>query len=228
MVAGRYVNIFSDDGVPSIRYADVIGNRPADGFIVSDVAAGARADVYLEGINRHHDELETGTTYCLGRYGQVVQISEAPPYSNEVNLMQIIGRALNDRCLEFDPDIIPVPAVPSPVKIEFSFAGSAPPTLGDNEGSYGICHTAGGSFDEGDIVYDDGVTLLAHAKRYGVTLLLTTSAISGDIDFAANSLYTLLNDVWTRMIAVPAGGTNGQVLTTNGSGVFSWTGPYNM
>ncbi|UCG53156.1 MAG: hypothetical protein JSW58_06280, partial [Candidatus Latescibacterota bacterium] len=79
--------------------------------------------------------------------------------------------------------------------IEFSFDGASAPSPGSNTGSFGFCHTTGGSYTAGQIVYDDGTALLL--MPIAVARNLTTrSAISGTISFNANCHYVLQGSSW--------------------------------
>ena len=48
--------------------------------------------------------------------------------------------------------------------IEFGFAGGSALVPGDNETLFGFCHTSGGLYTAGDVVYDDGTTTLSSFK----------------------------------------------------------------
>lgn len=81
--------------------------------------------------------------------------------------------------------------------IEFSFSGSNPPSPGDNANKFGICHTTGGSYTAGDVVYDDGSTLILMPTE--VVLGITTRAeINGDINLIANGFYVLEDGTWVN------------------------------
>lgn len=76
----------------------------------------------------------------------------------------------------------------SNVLIQFSFDGSSAPASGSNTGTYGMCHTSGGSYTAGQIYYDDGTQLRATKIHVG-TQITTGSEISGTISFNANGVY---------------------------------------
>lgn len=40
--------------------------------------------------------------------------------------------------------------------IEYSFDGASAPSAGSNSGKFGFCHTTGGGYTAGDVVYDPG------------------------------------------------------------------------
>lgn len=60
--------------------------------------------------------------------------------------------------------------------ITFSFDGASAPAAGTNNGKFGFCHTAGGAYSAGDVVYDDGSNLLTIPSDI-VRLITTSSAI---------------------------------------------------
>jgi len=79
--------------------------------------------------------------------------------------------------------------------IYFSFDGASAPAPGTNTNEFGFCHTTGGSYTAGQVVYDDGTSLLLMPDEV-VTGLTTRSAISGTISFNANCLYVLEGGSW--------------------------------
>ncbi len=81
-------------------------------------------------------------------------------------------------------------------EITFSFTGGSPPSPGANTNAYGICHTTGGSYSAGDVVYDNGsslITVLPGRKK----CIFTTTAISGTVSFNANGVYIGLGTSWS-------------------------------
>jgi len=78
--------------------------------------------------------------------------------------------------------------------IEFSFAGSSAPSAATNTAKFGFCHTTGGSYSVGDVVYDDGSTL---TKINFVRAIFTTSAVSGTVSLQQNGVYTGSGSSWT-------------------------------
>jgi hypothetical protein len=62
-------------------------------------------------------------------------------------------------------------------RVDFSFAGAAPPSAGTNTGLHGFVHTSGGIYAAGDLVYDDGTTL--RAVTIVNHLIATTTAVTG-------------------------------------------------
>ena len=74
------------------------------------------------------------------------------------------------------------------IRVDFSFSGASAPAAGTNTGSYGFVHTSGGTYDAGDVVYDDGATL--RVVPITNNFLATTVAISGGtVELEADSLY---------------------------------------
>ncbi|MCD5994138.1 hypothetical protein KDX38_11085 [Pseudomonas sp. CDFA 602] len=71
--AGKFVNIYPNAGVISIRLADNSNNRPAHGFVIAAVANAAQGSVYdLDATNTALSGLTVGSNYFLGTAGGVV------------------------------------------------------------------------------------------------------------------------------------------------------------
>jgi hypothetical protein len=71
--AGKFVNIYANAGVMSVRLADNSNNRPAHGFVIAAVANAAQAAVYdLDATNTALTGLTVGATYYLGTAGGVI------------------------------------------------------------------------------------------------------------------------------------------------------------
>ncbi len=81
--------------------------------------------------------------------------------------------------------------------VEFSFAGGSAPSAGTNTGKFGFCHTTGGSYTAGDVVFDDGTTALSSFKLPFATTITVATAVSGTISLIANGLYALESGSWT-------------------------------
>jgi hypothetical protein len=62
--------------------------------------------------------------------------------------------------------------------IEFSFDGIAPPAAGVNTGTFGICGKTGGSYNAGEVAYDNGIALVKVNITKGQTLT-TAIAVTG-------------------------------------------------
>ncbi|MBA3015480.1 MAG: hypothetical protein KKD63_16850 [Proteobacteria bacterium] len=72
--------------------------------------------------------------------------------------------------------------------MQFSFDGATAPSGGSNTGTYGFCHTSGGSYTAGQVYYDSGTALVAIKTFIGMTIT-TGSAITGTVSLSANGLY---------------------------------------
>lgn len=75
--------------------------RDADGFVLSAVAAGANATVYLEGRNTALSNLTVGSRYYLSETAGGVT---ATPVSGAGKRHQYLGRAITTTSLAFEPD----------------------------------------------------------------------------------------------------------------------------
>lgn len=73
--------------------------------------------------------------------------------------------------------------------IQYDFTGGSAPVAGANTGKFGFCHTTGGGFTAGDIVYDPGAVALVVMPFEVCRHITTTSAVTGTINFIANGLY---------------------------------------
>lgn len=82
-------------------------------------------------------------------------------------------------------------------QIGFSFAGGSAPSPAANTGKFGFCHTSGGAYTAGDVVYDDGSTTLSNFKITYPLHITTTSAITGTISMVANGIYSNDAGTWT-------------------------------
>ncbi|RLB91779.1 MAG: hypothetical protein DRH10_01045 [Deltaproteobacteria bacterium] len=96
------------------------------------------------------------------------------------------------------------------VLVQFSFDGGSAPAAGTNTGTYGFCHTSGGSYTNGQIYYDDGAALRATKIHVG-TRITTGSAITGTVSLNANGVYAAHSSTapfsWTLKGDGMAGGT---------------------
>jgi hypothetical protein len=74
------------------------------------------------------------------------------------------------------------------ILIEWSFDGGTPPTPGDHTGQYGLCHTSGGSYNAGEVWFDDGaaVTLVT---PYKMLVLMTKVSVAGTVNLIDEGLY---------------------------------------
>ena len=80
--------------------------------------------------------------------------------------------------------------------IVFNFDGASPPSAGVNTGAFGFCHTAGGAYSAGDVVYDTG-SALQKIPAVVVKAVTTRSAVSGTISLNANGYYVNQGGTWT-------------------------------
>ena len=64
------------------------------------------------------------------------------------------------------------------IAVAFHFDGATPPAANDNAGKFGLCGKTGGSYTAGDIIYDNGTTLVVVPTRIGQSVT-TTVAVSG-------------------------------------------------
>lgn len=77
--------------------------------------------------------------------------------------------------------------------IQYGFDGASAPSAGANTAKFGFCHTTGGSYTAGDVVYDDGTTI---HKLNLLSSIATTTAITGTISLVANGLYFKESGSW--------------------------------
>jgi hypothetical protein len=80
--------------------------------------------------------------------------------------------------------------------IEFSFNGGTPPSAGANTNKFGFCHTAGGGYSAGDIVFDTG-SVLQILPSDVATHLTSRSAVTGTISLIQNGVYAREGATWT-------------------------------
>jgi len=79
--------------------------------------------------------------------------------------------------------------------IHFAFDGESPPLPGANTGEFGFCHTTGGSYTAGQVVYDDGTSLVIMPSK--TTRHLTTEVeVTGTISLIDNGIYALEGGTW--------------------------------
>ena len=94
LVAGNWVNIWSDVGVLKVRKADATAaGKEADGYVLANVTSPANATVYFGGINTALSALTLGATYWLSTTpGTGV---ETTPPSATGNVVQLLGKAIS-------------------------------------------------------------------------------------------------------------------------------------
>lgn len=72
-------------------------------------------------------------------------------------------------------------------RIDFGFDGASPPAAGTNTGKFGLCHTTGGTYLAGEIVYDDGTALLV--QPIGRHIIVPSVNITGTVTLGADKAY---------------------------------------
>lgn len=92
LVAGNFVNFHNVTGALRVRKASGTGGLQADGFVLSAVASGATATVWLEGLNNAMTGLTIGSTHYLVASGG---ISVTPPAIAAGVVIQEVGVALS-------------------------------------------------------------------------------------------------------------------------------------
>lgn len=108
-------------------------------------------------------------------------------------LLRGSGIPLTSSTLDDIPDLLDLRG--RVADIEFSFDGSSAPAAGANTGKFGFCHTSGGSYTAGDVIYDDGTSLIVLPSNVA-THLTTRAAVSGTISLIANGLYARQGATW--------------------------------
>jgi hypothetical protein len=81
--------------------------------------------------------------------------------------------------------------------IGFSFSGGTPPSPGANTGKYGICHTTGGGYTLGNVVYDPGSVALVAIPAEVCRNLTTEVSVSGTLSMIQYGNYALQSGAWT-------------------------------
>ena len=89
LVAGDYVNIYSNVGIATARKADNSLGREAHGFVNASSTSPANAAVYFEGANIYRSGMTIGARQYLGTAGQT---TETPVTTG---LHQFLGVALS-------------------------------------------------------------------------------------------------------------------------------------
>lgn len=134
----------------------------------------------------------TGTLQALFRIGgtggvNVKHNSGAVEFRNTADNAFVTARGLQIQSSNNTADLITLLDLFGHVPlIEYSFAGASAPAPNNNAGKFGICHTTGGSYTAGDVVYDNVTALV---KLNVVKGIWTTSAVSGTISLIANGMY---------------------------------------
>jgi hypothetical protein len=80
--------------------------------------------------------------------------------------------------------------------IEFSFdGGGVVPSPGDNTNKFGVCHTTGGGYTAGQVIFDTGTALQVMPDEVACHLT-TTAAVSGTVSMIANGFYAREGASW--------------------------------
>lgn len=108
--------------------------------------------------------------------------------------LRAAGIPLTSSTLDDIPDLLDLRG--RVVDVQFSFDGATPPSPPANSGKFGFCHTTGGSYTAGDIVYDDGATLITMPSNVA-THLTSRSVVTGTISLIANGFYAREGATWT-------------------------------
>ena len=98
--AGDVVNIWSSGGDFRVRKADATAaGKEANGFVLSSVASGNNANVYLEGTITGLSGITPGRYYLSTTPGQITNV----PPSGSGNVVQHVGSALGGSEITFEP-----------------------------------------------------------------------------------------------------------------------------
>ncbi len=101
--AGDFVNIYNNAGTATARKADATtAGKEATGFVLSAVASGSTATVYMAGINTILTGLTAGGRYVLSTTAGSVVVRASAPASTG-NVFQEIGVALSATEIAFEP-----------------------------------------------------------------------------------------------------------------------------
>ena len=169
ILAGAFVNLYEVEGFPFMRNADAELGYPADGFVGSDVASGARGNVYFPGsINRDLSGLTLNTTYYLTTDGEVADEVSA----GEGDVRQKLGRAISSTQLIFAPADVPVDGGSGVVEVHAE-------TIGDTSTTqFTITHNLNSEDVNVSVRYASGT------KEMILTDWRTTGVNSVRVDFA--------------------------------------------
>lgn len=139
-----------------------------------------------------------------GIIGDIFQIGKSGPnIKNNSGVIEFKNNADNDyavartKQIQAGASIADIPTLLDAYGIvpfiEYSFAGASAPSPGANTSKFGFCHTTGGSYTAGDVVYDSGTALL---KLNVVKHLTTKASVTGTISLIANGFYTKDGSSW--------------------------------
>lgn len=98
IAAGKFVNLWNDNGVLKVRLADNSNGRNADGYLIAAVANDAVATVYpLDGVNANLTGLNVGGSYWLGTAGGVIATPLDSTDDDNINKIdQFLGKAKSE------------------------------------------------------------------------------------------------------------------------------------
>lgn len=95
LIAGNFVNLYSNAGVITLRKADATTNtKPAQGFVIANTTSPASATMYiLDASNDYMTGLTIGTEYVLSKTvpGGLTDIASFVGVSG--NIVQLLGKA---------------------------------------------------------------------------------------------------------------------------------------
>lgn len=101
LTAGNIVNIWNDTGTAKARKADATATgKRAVGFVLANVSSDNPATVYFEGTITGLTSLTPGATYFLDTTAG--GITTSPP-TGSGNVVQVVGVAISDTELSFEP-----------------------------------------------------------------------------------------------------------------------------
>ena len=115
--------------------------------------------------------------------------------STDANMALLRGSGIPSSSSTLDdlPDLLDLRA--RNALIEFDFNGGSAPSPGANTDKFGFVHTSGGPYTAGDVVYDDGTSLITIPDNVA-TSLNTTTAVTGTISLIANGVYARQGASW--------------------------------
>jgi hypothetical protein len=108
-------------------------------------------------------------------------------------LLRSLGIPISSSTLDDMPDLLDLRG--RVADIEFSFDGGSAPGAGTNSNKFGFCHTSGGSYTAGDVVFDDGTSIIVMPSNVATHLTSRTS-VTGTISLIANGLYARQGASW--------------------------------
>ena len=100
LAAGDFINLYNDAGTIKLRKTDANG-KPADGFVLTAIGAGASGVAKFEGVNSQLAGLTPGTTYYLSNVTPG-GVTNTPP-TTAGHLVQKLGIALSATEILFEP-----------------------------------------------------------------------------------------------------------------------------